>query len=234
MILSKDQPPLSREEQERLADLWASEILAEVEKHWNQAATELEPIIEAATLSGVAKGFLQLEITDAGLINETNAIARDFAKKRAAELVGKKWVDGQLVDNPDAEWAISETTRDKIRTIVAESFQQETPIEEIRAAIQTALEAEKEGGGIFSDARAKMIADTEVMHAEVGGNYLSWVKSGVVTKVKWLVSNLTPCDECAAVANEETELGKPFSNEVLHPPAHPNCRCVLIASGFEK
>lgn len=61
-----------------------------------------------------------------------NTVAQEYARGRAAELVGmKRDVEGNLVPNPDARWAVSDTTREKIREIVSDAFAQETPIAEI-------------------------------------------------------------------------------------------------------
>ncbi|MGB2624303.1 MAG: phage minor head protein [Candidatus Acidiferrum sp.] len=146
----------------------------------------------------------------------------------------KRDVEGNLVPNPDAQWAISNTTRDKIREIVADAFTHDTPIAEIEAAIQQALEAEGEGNGIFSDARAALIARTEVSTAQVAGNFTAWVKSGLVKKIKWLVSNLEPCPVCLGNENEEVNLGEPFRSGDIRPPQHPNCACLLIVSAVNE
>jgi hypothetical protein len=97
---------------------------------------------------------------------------------------------GELIANPDARWAISDRTREKIKQIVADAFSAETPLEEVKSAIQAAAE----GNGIFSPARAEMIARTETMRSQVAGNVAVWKKSGLVEKVRWMVSNLEPCD----------------------------------------
>src|SRR5205807_1478652 len=101
---------------------------AQAELDWRSIAEEVEDDLYEATREGGLHGMMQLEISDQDMINAVNAVARDFAEKRAAEMVGMKWVDGELVENPRAEWAISETTRDDLRRIIKQAFEDETPI----------------------------------------------------------------------------------------------------------
>ena len=189
----------------------------------------VRPALEDAMLSGILNGMLQLEVHDTKLIAEANTIARDYAADRAAELVGMKYnVDGELVPNPRAEWAISDTTRDKIKRVVTEAFEGETKIADVAAKIERALE--EDGHGIFTAQRAQTIANTEVSFAQAGGNFEVWKRSGLVQEVKWLVSNEGPCDECAENENVTVDFGSTFPSGDMLPPAHPNCRCVLIAT----
>jgi hypothetical protein len=53
-----------------------------------------------------------------------NEAAVAWAKDRSAELVGMKYVDGELVPNPRAEWSIEETTRDTIRDLVTQATEE--------------------------------------------------------------------------------------------------------------
>ena len=60
------------------------------------------------------------------MISAANTAAEAYSRERVAELLGMKYTDdGLLVTNPDARWAISDTTRDRLRTIVADAFKQE-------------------------------------------------------------------------------------------------------------
>ena len=70
-----------------------------------------------------------------------------------AEMVGKRWVDGELVDNPNAEWRIDEATRDEIRSVIEKGLNDNIGHDAIADAIREA--------GAFSEDRAEMIANTE-------------------------------------------------------------------------
>lgn len=211
---------------------FAEAVLAALEQEFEDVPLEVQPALESAMLSGIGQGALQLEFGSAGLIASANTIAQDYAVERSAELVGmRRDTEGNLIPNADARWAISDTTRDRIREIITESFTEETPLEEIQTAIQEALQEEAESGGIFSAARAALIARTEVSNAQAGGNFTVWRESGVVAKLKWLTSeDEKVCDVCNGNDQVEVELGDPFPSGDLYPGAHPLCRCVLIVS----
>jgi hypothetical protein len=203
-------------------------IIEEVNEEFKELPGEIRPALEQVILSGINNGILQLEIHDVSMIASANNIAADYARERAAELVGMKYdVEGNLVDNPNAEWAISDTTRDKLRRIITAAFEEETDIKVVAAKIQTALQDDE--AGIFTDARAEMIAQTEVANAQAEGNFGVWKKSGLVETVRWTVSADEPCDECEGNADEVVEFGKEFQSGDIMPPAHPRCRCVLVA-----
>jgi hypothetical protein len=205
-----------------------AELLYEsIASYWENVPAEIVPALTEAILSGVSDGTLQLEISDSNMIAAVNTIARDWASKRGAEMVGMKWNGaGELVENPNAEWVISDTTRDELRQIVESAFGQETSMSDLITQIADA--------GVFSDARAEMIARTEVTNAQVQGNFDVWKKSGLVNKVTWLVSADEPCDICLLNDGEERELGKMFPSGEEMPPQHPNCQCALVASTFEE
>lgn len=193
---------------------------------WQSIVDDVEDDLEEAADDGASNGFAQLEVNDADMISAVNTIAGDFAHERAAELVGMKWVNGKLVENPDAKWAISETTREDIKDLVEQAFSGETPLADL-------VEQIKESA-TFSEARAEMIARTEVSRAQVLGNVEAWKQTGLVQTVKWQTSFLEPCDICEENEDQEVILGKPFNTGDEFPPAHPNCRCVLVVGTIGK
>ena len=187
---------------------------------WIDLPADLTDDLEEAVRAGMAKGLLEADVklSSASAINEFNGIAQAYAKKRAAEMVGMKFDDaGALVPNPGAQWVIADTTRDDLRRIITEAFEHNTKMEDLVKDIQDA--------GAFSGVRAQMIAATEVSHAQAGGTYEVWKKTGVVKTCQWQTSNLeNVCPECEANEDQgEVEFGKPFGSGDLFPPAHPNC-----------
>lgn len=209
---------------------FADAVIAALEADWQNLPVQVESSLESAMLSGVGQGALQLEFSPGGMISSANTLAQKYAQERSAEMVGmRRDASGNLIPNPDARWAISDTTRDRIRQIVSDAFAEETPLEQIQEAIQQALEEEADENGIFSEARAEMIARTEVSHAQAGGNFSVWTESGIVKTIQWLTSE----DEKVCVVCEENDgqivpIGKPFHSGDLYPGAHPNCRCVVV------
>ena len=213
---------------------------------WDVLPSSIQPAIQEAALEGAQEGLAQAEraiqtapmtvslaptpvrvIASVG-ISETNKGAMDYAKDRAAELVGMRWVDGELVPSPNAAMTITEPTRNMIRKVITDAFERETPLNRIVEMIQDA--------GVFSEERAQLIADTEIKFAQSRSNLEAWKKSGVVKSVRWVTSSLHDVmDECDE--NEEAgavPLGSNFPSGVQSPPAHPQCRCVsLIAELIE-
>lgn len=221
MKLRKDDDP------KKTPDQIADELYAAIVSEFNASVPETSAALESATLEGVSRGILQIEISDAALIGEVNSVARDWAHERAAELVGRKYDDeGNLVDNPNAQWAISDTTRNELRQLVEDAFSEETPVSALADAIQTA--------GAFSDARATMIARTEVVRSQIQGNFAIWKASGLVKSVKWQIGDDDPCPLCEENDDEVRPLGDAFSNGWTMPQVHPNCSCVIYAVEFNE
>ncbi len=177
----------------------------------------------AAGDAGIRRANTQLQVVDHAAIVKSQELARAYAHDRAAEMVGMKWVNGDLVQNPNAQWVISDTTRDEIRGLVEDAFADETKLSDLVDQIKES--------GAFSEARAELIATTEVANAQSKANYNVWGQTGVVETVRWMVSSLhVCCDECDD--NEAAGVqpfGHGFPSGDDSPPAHPNCRCYLMA-----
>ena len=185
---------------------------------WKPLVPDAKKSLAEARGAGSLSALAQVGFSNSDLISEVNDVAEAWAADRGAELVGMKWVDGELVTNPSAKWAISETTRDEIRGIIDEGFAGESSIGGIADQIENA--------GAFSPGRARMIANTEVARAEHLGNLTGWEASGVVQKVNLLLSDdhddAADCD-CSDLADES-----PYDiDDVPEVPVHPNCMCSL-------
>jgi hypothetical protein len=147
----------------------------------------------------------------------------DFASSRAAELVGKKIVDGEIIDNPDAKWNITEPTREMLRQSITEGLQNGKGLQ--------GLIKEIEGDYAFSHERAIMIARTETMNAHGRGaleGYLAAREEGIFLKKAWSAAP-DACPIC--IENEDAgpiELDEPFPSGAMHPTEHPKCRCTLV------
>lgn len=193
---------------------------------WESVVHDVEDDLEDAAEESGLEALLAIKMSNADMISVVNEIAADFASRRAAEMVGMKYdEDGALVENPDAKWAISDTTRDDLRDLIEQAFKQEAPIADLAQSIMEA--------GTFSAARAKMIADTEVQWAQARSSVETWQHSGLVIKTDWQVSNLDPCVVCLAFSE-----GGPYPLKTTPIPvedSHPHCHCVLrVASVSQK
>jgi hypothetical protein len=191
------------------------------ELDWGSLVDIVEPDLIMAAIEGASIGISDLSITDDDVINAVNAVARDYASDRAAEMVGMKRVDGKLVENPNADKRIDESTRNMVRQSIKEAFEGETKVSDLAAVIRES--------GAFSPGRAALIAENEVRQAQIRGNLASWKAAGVVQEFRWQMSaDHEVCDVCDANAE-----GSPYplsEAETLLDHTHPMCACILIAT----
>lgn len=135
-------------------------------------------------------------------VNDPRAI--EWAKEHAAELAK----------------GISDTTRDDIAAAIAQALEDGTdPTDAIAEAVG-------------DDARAEMIARTEVMSASNEGQRQGWdqaVDNGLLpddAKRVWIASEVGACDDCDELDGETADLDGDYPGDGADgPPLHPNCRC---------
>lgn len=185
---------------------------------------DIEPALQRMAADGALEGLIQLGLQDdvddmLSLVNE-KAVA--WAKNRSAELVGMRYAhDGQLVPNPNAHWAITESTRDGIRSLVANALEEGWSNDKLADALSEAYQ--------FSDARAEVIARTETAFADVNGNLIAYRESGIVEGKRSLLAQSDYCPICEGIADEGIiPIDGVFSTGHSGPPYHPACRCDLI------
>jgi SPP1 gp7 family putative phage head morphogenesis protein len=137
-----------------------------------------------------------------------------FAEARAAELVGMKWVDGELVVNPNAEWSITEATRNMLRSSITTALEEGQSNDELAKTIREST--------AFSRDRAENISRTETATADVQGSIAGWRASGAVAGRQWLAAP-DCCDECQDLDGTIVGIDEDF--EQGDAPLHQNCRC---------
>ncbi len=188
---------------------------------WDTLVSDAQAALEATGAETVARVFATLDMSTEGsdLFELSDRQAADYAQTRAAELVGKKWVGGQLVDNPDARWAITETTRTELRALIADAFDERWTPAELAERIDAAFS--------FSPGRAEMIAQTETAFAQTAATVQTGKNFGAETK-SIQMSNLHDIDDECDAAQEagEVPIDKPYPDGAMHVPLHPRCRCV--------
>lgn len=187
------------------------------------AAQEIvEPLSGSFTI-GSDVAYAQLDVTDEKLFDLVHTDAVKYAQDRAAEMVGKKYVHGFWINNPDAKWAITESTRDSLRNAVINAY------ENGLSPAQLAKELKNSYG--FSAARAKLIAKTETSRASIQGTLAGWKRSGLVEGKSSILSDDHDIDdECDE--NEDAgvvSLDADFPSGDDGPPYHPGCNCSLVA-----
>jgi len=180
--------------------------------------------------------LLQVNITDAAITDRANAKVVAYARKRAAELVGMKYNDvGDLIVNPRAALAITDTTRTIVRVEITKALKHGMTRDQLAKSIM------EEG---FSKARARKIAQTELSLANADGHISSWESSGVVKGKKWLLSNqhwdkMPEGDICNVNAGRGViPLRASFKaidgSPIKMHPAHPECECGVAAEVLEE
>lgn len=190
---------------------------------WTTLVGVLDPVLEAAFRENAEAGLSLLGIAaDESMVEQINERAVEWSRNRAAELVGKKWVDGELVDNPNSKWAITETTREDIRGLITSALEDGQSTDQLADALADSFS--------FSDQRAEMVARTELAFAHVEGNTEGWRASGEVDQKMSILGSEHDFDD---VCNDNAEAGPiPLDGEFpsghTGPPYHPNCVCDVI------
>lgn len=154
--------------------------------------------------------------TDA--LNLANEHAIEYARRRAAEMVGMKWVDGELVPNPDAHWRIDDGTREMLRGDVRRAMQDGWSNDKLADAMADNY--------AFSDKRAETIARTETARADVEGNLTGYRELGIEKK-QWVTAPGC-CDLCHEIDGKVIGINDEFPGGVQGAPLHPRCRCDVL------
>lgn len=206
------------------ADLTAGEIIADVSFSFADLVPEIIDTLKAIAGEGVKAAAAQIQLRDVDATKLAFGRAEAWATDRAAELVGMKWVDGELVQNPNPEWSITETTRDMIRSDVAQAIEDGWSNQQLAQAIQDNV--------AFDDSRAEMIARTETAFADIQGNkatYEAAKNSGIDIRWQWVTAgDDLVSDECEMNDGAIREIGDQFPSGATEPPQHPRCRCDVV------
>jgi len=157
----------------------------------------LQGAIEGAKTVGVNLSF-----------DMVNPLAVEYAEKRGAELVGKKKIAGEWVDNPNPKFSIPDATREMVRKHVVAAVKEGQSIQQLQKGIQEHY--------AFSDSRAQTIARTETGFAYNGGSNAGF-RQAQVQHVEVFDGDDDP--ECAAADGSTWTVD--YAEE--HALAHPNC-----------
>jgi SPP1 gp7 family putative phage head morphogenesis protein len=184
-------------------------------------ADEAKDLLEEIAAAGGVDALAQIGFTaDESITDQVNEYAVEYAKNRSAEMVGKRWVDGELIDNPDASWVIGESTRDMLRADIAAAIE--------AGSSNDSLASELSENYAFSDERAQTVARTETAFADVAGNLNAYKESGQVESKRWLTAP-DCCDLCQDLDGVTVDLDEDFPDDGGDgPPLHPNCRCDVL------
>lgn len=161
------------------------------------------PMLEAFRRAA-SRGVTQIGIP------ETEEITKQLDRKALAYAQERS---GELVTD------FANTTIESLRSVVARGVEEGMSTDELADAIDEA--------GAFGEARAEMIARTELANAHVQGNVEGWRESGEVVAKQSILGDLhdiqDQCDDCAEAG--VVPLEDEFVDGYDFPPYHPNCIC---------
>lgn len=201
----------------------ADEVLRQIDlSGFSVLRGKAEKVLKEVAKDGAAQALDQINVADdKSIVKLANERAEKYARDRSANLVGMKWVEGELIPNPNPEYRIDEATREMLRSFVEEAIAEGYSNDQLSDVLSEAF--------VFSDERAEMIARTETAAADVAGNMEAYRSSGVVSGKQWIIAQDEVCDECQENADQGViDLDDEFISGEDAPPAHPNCRCDVI------
>lgn len=181
--------------------------------------SELEMLYGDAAKQAARQLESTLSVDAFELVNERGV---SYARDRAAEMVGMKWVDGDLVPNPRAQWRIDDGTRELLRSTVTDALTEGWSNDKLADALADSY--------AFSDRRAEVIARTETADADVEGTLAGYQALGVQRK-RWLTAP-DCCDDCQQLDGTEVGIDEDFTapdgERISGPTLHPQCRCDVL------
>lgn len=205
---------------------------------WAALAGDVAPVLDEIARDGSYAALAQVGVgtaSDPGAFDVVNQDALDYARSRSAEMVGRRRnLAGDLVDNPDAQWAITEGTREFLRADVAAAIDEGWSNDQLAQRIVDNY--------AFSDERAMTVARTETQFAANTGAVNGYKASGVVDGKQWLTAEDDLVSEECQANGEAGENGDGviglddiYPSGDAAPPVHPNCRCTIAPYiDFEK
>lgn len=175
---------------------------------WGELGEIVKRRLKDAHLLGSGASIENLKVY--GTFDLPHPLAEAYAESRGAELVGKRLLaDGTIIDNPNAKWAITESTRDMLRQTVERGVKEGLSTDDLAQEIQDDY--------AFSDWRAKTVARTETGTAFNRGSIDGYRSTGLVDMVEVFDGDSDP--ECQAANGQVWTL----DYAEAHPLEHPNC-----------
>ena len=157
------------------------------------------------------------------IISNATTQANNYANRRPAELIGKRLLkDGSLINNPNAKFCINDTTRNNIEKLVNKAMDDGWSNQQLRDELVNNYN--------FSKDRAMMIARTETNMADNNITLKTFEEAGIKKK-KWLTAKDDRVEQ-HCIDNEQQgaiDINAKFRHGGIAPPAHPNCRCTIVA-----
>lgn len=174
--------------------------------------------IETIVVIGVSAGetIYSRNLGTSELTNTVTAKARELT----AELVGKKVLpDGTIIENPKAEYRISDETRNEIRQAIQTS---------LNLGEDQATATERLTKTLYNPTRAELVAQTEAVNGYQGGMFAYAKQAGATGKQSQYIGpkkGKKP-DICGLNADAGIiGIDEAYPSGHKHPSFHPRCRC---------
>src|SRR5271168_2668055 len=103
----------------------ADDITSRLKLDWSAIWPDMYRLIASIYVENADETLASVDVdSSADAFSTVADSSLDYAKNRAAELIGMRVQDdGTLVPNPDAKWAITDTTRDAINRSVQNALE---------------------------------------------------------------------------------------------------------------
>lgn len=201
--------------------LWDDDDLDELLEEYDDGplAQQLQqPVITTPLWQAYVSGGGQAEISLGIAWGAKNAYALDYARQRAAEMVGMRvGRNGRLTPNPDARWAITDTTRQGLKRLILDTMEGTESYRDLK----TKIEQLPAFSGLFGEYRAEMIARSELALATNAGTFGTYEHSGI-TYVR-----VHDGAGCGWLHHSDPDLAdrsiRTLAEAREHPISHPNC-----------
>lgn len=188
---------ISDDERERLLGSLDSDEMG------RELTGELTGAMQAAFRRAAQRGAAQVGFGGRDIVRQVDRRAVEYARARGAQLIRD----------------LAGTTEEYMRALLARA------VEEGMAPLELADAVEESGA--FGEARARVIARTELADAHVRGNVEGWKASGLRVRKRSILGDLHDvedvCDEAAAAG--VVDMDEDFVEGASFPPYHPNCVC---------
>jgi hypothetical protein len=173
-----------------------------------------DPLLSATAVGALAgETIYQIPLG----IQGSDAAIQQLTTKQIAFLVGKKInKEGQIIDNPNAKYNITETTRNNIKKSIQTSIQLGENQEEATGRLSSMLKNPK---------RAALIAQTEAVNAYSNGMLEFGQQSMATGKEAQDVGAIDVCLEYSAEGI--VPLNHLYGGQYNGPSFHGRCRCGL-------
>lgn len=199
---------------------------------WAVIQGDMEAFLLEESRRAGASMIQQMELSTSAtkdLLIQVDEASVEFARKRSAEMIGKKFIKGKLVKNPNSKFAITEKTRKLIRKDIINALEEGESVGQLGTRLADNYS--------FSASRGRAIAITELSNASGTSGMEAWKLSGVVQNKQWLLSgNHAVPDGCDENANAGAiPLSDDFPSGHQHNPAHTGCWCdtvAIVTEGF--